>query len=457
MKTTVRVRTNRFFMSSISVLLLNVHENVHVLRMKLNYSEPKIYTGGIEIDQWPKLSKKDRKAALDKHWYVYYSFRHPETGKLVQQTRIKAGANRFKDKASRYHILKQLQLAMSIVLQEGYNPYGDNGDLKVYLKNRGKDNTETVEKPQPTIPKPIEEPTFTIGNAISLGLEIKESILGRDSFKKFKSRVLRFQKWLISNGITQKQDIKVITKKTVIQYLNHVVHETSPRNRNNTRTDLASFFQTLEDNEVIKYNYIKTINKVNAVPTRHKTFTPELFYKIDEYLIEEDRTLHLFIQFIYYGLLRPIEVCRLRIGDLNLIEKEFTVKAKNQAVKTKLILDTLSEKLPDLSKFDKNDSLFNMNEIGGSWTIDESSKRDFYTKKFKKVKDHFNLDSNYTLYSYRHTAITDLYRDLEKTLSPNEVKSKLMHITGHSSMAALESYLRSIDASLPKDFSKHMK
>ena len=444
-------------MSSISVLLLNVHENVHVLRMKLNYSEPKIYTGGVNIDQWSLLSKKEQKAALDKYWYVYYRYRNPNTGKLVQQTRIKAGANRFNDKASRYHILKQLQLAMSIVLQEGYNPYGENGDLKEFLKNRGKNNPEKVEKPLKPIQKPIEEPSFPIGNAISIGLEIKESILGKDSFKKFKSRVLRFQKWLISNGITKKQDINVITKRTVIQYLNHVLQETSPRNRNNTRTDLASFFQTLEDNEVIKYNYIKTINKVKAVPTRHKTFSPELFYKIDEYLIEEDETLHLFVQFIYYGLLRPIEVCRLKIGDLNLVEKEFTVKAKNQSVKTKRIIGTLFEKLPDLSKFDKNDFLFNMKDIGGNWTIDESSKRDYYTKKFKKVKDHFSLDADYTLYSYRHTSITDLYRDLEKTLSPNALKSELMHITGHSSMKALESYLRSIDASLPKDYSKHLK
>lgn len=39
--------------------------------MKLNYSDPKIYTDGVDIHQWSKLSKKDQKAALDKKWYVY--------------------------------------------------------------------------------------------------------------------------------------------------------------------------------------------------------------------------------------------------------------------------------------------------------------------------------------------------------------------------------------------------
>ena len=71
-------------MSSIFLLLQNVHENVHDFPMKLNYSEPKIYTGGVDINTWSKLPKASQKAALNKHWYMYYSFRNPQTGKLVR-------------------------------------------------------------------------------------------------------------------------------------------------------------------------------------------------------------------------------------------------------------------------------------------------------------------------------------------------------------------------------------
>ena len=56
-------------MSSISVLLLAVHDTVHDSRMKLNYSEPKIYTGGIDSKQWTKLSKTEQKEALEKSWH----------------------------------------------------------------------------------------------------------------------------------------------------------------------------------------------------------------------------------------------------------------------------------------------------------------------------------------------------------------------------------------------------
>ena len=57
------------------------------------------------------------------------------------------------------------------------------------------------------------------------------------------------------------------------------------------------------------------------------------------------------------------------------------------------------------------------------------------------------------MYSFRHTYITHLYRELRKSYTPFETKSNIMLITGHSTMTALEKYLRDIDAELPEDYS----
>ena len=57
------------------------------------------------------------------------------------------------------------------------------------------------------------------------------------------------------------------------------------------------------------------------------------------------------------------------------------------------------------------------------------------------------------MYSFRHTFITKLYRKLREDKSPYETKSILMNITGHTTMDALEKYLRDIDAELPEDYS----
>ena len=63
------------------------------------------------------------------------------------------------------------------------------------------------------------------------------------------------------------------------------------------------------------------------------------------------------------------------------------------------------------------------------------------------------MGKDYGLYSFRHTFITKLYRELRKELTPFEVKSRLMLITGHTTITALEKYLRDIDAELPEDYS----
>ncbi|WP_304141847.1 tyrosine-type recombinase/integrase [Mesoflavibacter zeaxanthinifaciens] len=447
-------------MSSIFLLLQRVHDLVHDLPMKLNYSKPKIYTGGVDIHQWSKLTKKEQKEALSKFWYVYYSYRNPKTGKLVRQTNIKGGANQYKDKKSRYYVLKMLKEGLEIVLQDGFSPYDKNVSLEEYIKQKldkkpstkTKNNIvkETVFVNNSTEQKEI---ILSIEDALALVLKTKKKILNQNSYPKFKSRVNRFNNWLLENGFVLQDCITTVTKKDVIKYLNSVLERTSPRNRNNARVDISSFYQVLVDNDFIQDNFIKKINVLKAIPERNKTYKPSQLSKILEYLKSEDPILDLFVKFISYNTLRPIEVCRLKIGDLDLLDNKLYVRAKNKPVKVKIIPDIMAKELTGLKKKNSELLLFTPNEIGGTWETDESNRRDYFTKRFKKVKDHFGLGKDYGLYSFRHTYITKMYRELAENLTPNEAKSKLMIITGHATMSALDKYLRDIDAILPEDYS----
>jgi integrase len=298
---------------------------------------------------------------------------------------------------------------------------------------------------------------YPINTSVDLALNTKSKVLSGISYKNFKNRIERFKKWLNDEGYNLKEGISIINKKLVIQYLNTVLQATSPRNRNNTRTDISSLFQTLEDNEIIENNFVKKINVLKSVPERNKTYTTTEQKDIFKYLEKHDAVLYLFVQFISYNFLRPVEVCRLKIGDIDLIDKKIYVRAKNKPVKIKIIPDILIKQLPDLSKLNKIDFLFTPNEIGGEWEAKENNKRNYFTKQFKKVKDHFGLGKDYGLYSFRHTFITKLYKEMAKTATPFEVKSKLKLITGHATMDALELYLRDIDAVLPEDYSKLLK
>lgn len=449
-------------MSSILLLLQTVHQNVHQFEMIPNFSKPLIYTGGQDINQWNKLSKKQKDEALSKDWYVYFKFRNPETGKLVRQPNIKAGANRIKTKEERYKFLSDIRDSLELLLKMGFNPYDDNTQLEEKLtqnKNKTDNKKENIATPNTiSIEKEKAESVLSIQNAFNYVLNIKEKTWSKSSYPVFKSRVNRFLLWLDGyKDDYSKQPITKLDKNTVIIYLNEVLEKTSASSRNNTRADLSALFQTLVDDDIITENFIKNISVTKSKPQRNKSYSSKLESDLLEYLEKNDPILLLFIQFITYNFLRPIEVCRLKVGDLNLKDKTLTVDAKNKLGKTKLIPQKLIGLLPDLSSKNHDDLLFTPTEIGGKWETLETNRRDYFTKKFKEIKDEFKLDKNYGLYSFRHTSISNLYRELSKTLTPFETKSKLMQITGHQTMDALEKYLRDIDAALPEDYSSLLK
>lgn len=256
----------------------------------------------------------------------------------------------------------------------------------------------------------------------------------------------------------EKKTINDLNKKIVTEFLNDVLDRTTARTRNNFRVDLSSIIQVLEDNDIVTNNFVKKIPVLKSIPERNKTYTIKMQEDIFKYLEVKDPILLLYIKFISYNLLRPIEVCRLKVGDLNLNTKTIQFKAKNSPLKTKIIPELLINDLPDLSKLNKELSLFTPEQIGGEWDATIDNRRDHFTKRFKTViKDHFNLGNDHGLYSFRHTYITKLYRELVKNSSPHEAKSRLMQITGHSSMTALEKYLRDIDAELPADYSEMIR
>lgn len=462
---------------SLTLLLLRaVNTTVNTFEMKLNFTEPKIYTGGVLISEWSKLTKSEQKTALSRDWFIYYSYRNPETLKLKRQPYIKAGVNKLKTKRERIAFLKTMKEALLKLLQAGFNPYEDNSELEAQLFSDANENTisdvtivdakiaqkKTQEKTQKAQKAQINSETIaefeeiSIVKAFELGLRLKEKLMNKNSYTKYKSRIHRFSKWLKAKGY-EKQSINSLNKKLIIEYLNEVLKSSSARNRNNTRTDISSLFQILEDNELIAENYVKKINVLKSIPKRNKTYTPQLQKDIYEYLEENDKHLLLFIQFISYNFLRPIEVCRLKVEDIDVKDKKLYVKAKNSPVKIKIIPDILLKQLPDLTQKSAKSFLFTQNAIGGAWDIEESNKRDYFTKRFKKIKDYFKLGNEYGLYSFRHTFITKLYRELRKTNSPFETKSKLMLITGHTTITALDKYLRDIDAELPQDYSSLIK
>ncbi len=443
-----------------------INQSKNLLKQK-DFTAPKIFTGGVNILLWNQLSEAQKAKALSKSWYVYYSFRDAKTGKLKRMPNIKGNVNKLKTKKERIDYLNAMCVALEFLLEKGFNPYTNNNIEELLNKKQSdasKTNDTSIAIPKENIAIPsntiaipkenIAKPEIlTIKEAFEFALNLKKNTIRDTSYKNFELRIRKFRKSLDEN-----KPITFITKKVVNDYLNDVLVNSSARNRNNTRADLSSLFQVLEDNEIIADNLVKKINVLKSNPERNKTYTSEMQKDIYSFLEENDKLLLLFIKFVSYNFLRPIEVCELRIKDIDLVGKRIYLRTKNKAVKIKIVPEILLNDLPDLSNFAPESFLFTPTGFGQDWVTEPNNKRDYFSKRFKEVvKTHFNLNKDYGMYSFRHTFITKLYREMRKTSSQFETKSKLMLITGHSTMTALEKYLRDIDAELPEDYSNLLK
>ena len=247
-------------------------------------------------------------------------------------------------------------------------------------------------------------------------------------------------------------NIKSIDKKIVTEFLNHILKNSSASNRNNYRQELSAVFSVLVENDYIEYNFIEKIKKLTSKPKRNKTYSQSKVDEIFKELETSDPLLLLYVKFVYYGLLRPIEVVRLKVKDLNLKKKTLTFKAKNKVIKTKIIPEILITELIKLDLKNPEHYLFTPKGVG-KWERKESGRRTWFSNRYNKVKGKLDIDSDYTVYSFRHASITKLYRELRKNCNKLETEDKLMLITGHSTLTALQKYLRDIDAELPEDYS----
>jgi integrase len=370
------------------------------------YTIPRIYHGGVNYN-------------LKEDWHVYYYFKSDVTSDYIKQNPIYYNVNEVGDTVTkRLKHVRDLRDDVELLLRNGYTPKIEYTTAK---------------------------------SALSYALSLKKNVLQQTSYIDYENRLSHFLKFLAKKKASN-WDIKKIDKSIVNEFLNSILVKSSSRNRNNTKVVLSSLFSVLEENDFVEYNFVKNIKKLKTTPLRNKTYSQKKVEEIYEYLEENDKEMLLFIKFVSYNFLRPLEVVRLKVKDIDLCEKILQVRAKNKAVKVKIIPDILVNELLKLDLKNPNHLLFTPTGIG-EWETEEINRREYFTKRFRDLKKDLNIGNEHTIYSFRHTFITKLFRHLHKEFGLSKTYDKLMLITGHNTLKPLQQYLRDVDAELPEDYS----
>lgn len=414
-----------------SIVYANEYARTKVVvinNMAKKYSIPKLFIPKNE-DGKPTVEK-------GKYWYVWYYYRNPVTNRM-DRTRpiiIKEGINRFKTVRERKKYGQELVQVYHDLLKNGYSPY-DESKVNEFSSKR-----------------------MTVEDALNYALEHKKAEVKESTFYDYENRKNNFVDWLRSKNLhlTFVDDIK---KSHITTYLNDLSKTMSNRNVNNHKTVLSALFTKLVDDndEILSTNVILNIKNRITKPSMHEAFTNKELEVLKKHLIKHDPYLYDFMRFVAYSFMRNREVTRLKVKDIDLDNWTITIESKTDTLEQVPVIMNLREIIEklNLEKYNPNDYIFTPEEKPGTWeTKRESYKVNFFSKRFKKVKEALKLDFNKTIYAMRHTAAIDLYNYfLSQGLNEREIILKMLPITRHSNESGLRNYLRKVNAFKVEDYS----
>lgn len=372
---------------------------------------------------WPKLYEP---ATPDGDWFVWFKYRHPQTGAFVR-FRFFKGFSDYKTKTEKRRLGSEYIVAIKELLKEGWSPFDQEEDNQ-------------IETGRPVV--------FMIDQYLKV-VDVRPNTL-----KKYQTELGLFKQWLIRNQYGS-LPLSEITKSIVTSFLeqSRMERKWSGKTYNHYLNDITTFFNYYHD------NYDDILPKVPTISLKRKrvdrpgntAFNDYQFQKLKELMLENgDHLLYNFCSFVYYAALRNEAECRfIKAGDFNFVTKTLRVEAgtaKNRRTEfiplypefIELLYELGVDKLDgDLYVFGKLENKRSLSikkfVIGAPYPVGE----DFFARRFRKYKKLLGLSPTDGIYCYKHTRAVHLGEDGEELF-------KIMKLFRHRDLATTMIYMRDL-------------
>lgn len=348
---------------------------------------------------------------ISKDWFVFFYYLNPETGKF-KRFRFKAQINRIHNKRERLRQGRLLVKAVNELLQSGWSPF-------IISENAG---TQWIR----------------IDMSLRHLLKIKKKNVAARTHQSYVHAIDKFISWLTEKGLNEHPP-ELIKRVHISEYLDELVnvHELSANTRNNQLNYIRSLFSVLYSKEVIDRNPTSNIPKLKTVYGEKNTpMTDKETATVIDYLSRKHPQLLLFVNIIYGCGMRPVEICRVKVADIDLNRGEVLLKGadakarkRDHIVIPEYLIDDIREQIQGRSQ---KHPLFSQRWSDSTTPLVRNRVSELWKKL---VKDELGINKD--MYSLRHKSSVDMY---DAGFDMFEIRDRLRH----SSVTQTEQYMRSI-------------
>lgn len=260
----------------------------------------------------------------------------------------------------------------------------------------------------------------------------KDGSIKYRTYEDYCSRLRRLVEYMQMNHIAY---IHMFNRQYVEGYLEYLYVERGclPRSRNNYLTWLNLFCNYLVGSGYLSVNPCSGIKNLKEGEKKRKAMTEEDRLRLFDWLYRTDRPYLLACQFMYYTLIRPIELSQLKVGDINFEHHTVFVSAtisKNRHDGVVTIPDALMKSIDELriADYPTDFYLFGDNFLPSPRAI---RKPILFAKRWIIVRKELGFPDYYQFYSLKDTGITDMINKVGLNVAKDQARHSSVAITNY--------------------------
>lgn len=366
----------------------------------LGFTYPKLHTG--------------------KSWYVDFTSLDPATGTMRRKKFMLDSIGKVTERRKR---AQELIESLMKLLRSGWSPWVNVDDNRGYTLLE--DALQKYEK----------------------WLEKQPKLKTRQSYG---SRLNVLREYIRSRVIPPKYvyqyDVSFVSDFLDWLYLDR---EVSGRTRNNYRGWCSSLAAYFIERQYISANPVEKIKHVSETAKKRQPLSPGMLGKLREYLRDRNPVFLLACMMEYYTMIRPTELCNIRINDISIKEQSVFVSAefsKNKRDGKVGLNDEIIKLMIDIKLFSYPGECYIFGDKMQHCLKQASSE--IFRREWKKVRAALRWGDQYQFYSLKDSGIRDLANAKGIVIARDQAR--------HTDISTTNKYLQGRDMPV-HDETKHFK